>query len=71
MVLNSNDTINGYNSVPFRGNGVDPALIPDSAGTVLYTIELGINYTEDEEQTSVDEVGFLSLSLFTLPASQV
>ncbi|KAG0554892.1 hypothetical protein KC19_12G128300 [Ceratodon purpureus] len=40
VVLKNEDFNNGWNSVPFDGQTIDPSMIPDEGGSVLYYIEL-------------------------------
>lgn len=61
VVLKTEDSINGWNSVPFDSKKIDPSVIPEEGGSVLYYIELVKNFSSNDTDT-VNEVTFPSLS---------
>ena len=51
VVLKNEDFNNGWNSVPFDGQKIDPSMIPDEGGSVLYYIELVKKFNWDDTAT--------------------
>lgn len=51
VVLKIADFNNGWNSVPFDGQTIDPSTIPSEGGTVLYYIELVKKFSEGDAST--------------------
>jgi cytokinin dehydrogenase len=60
VVLKNEDFNNGWNSVPFDGQRIDPGMIPDEGGAVLYYIELVKKFNCNDMATlNQVRVGFL------------
>lgn len=51
VVLKTEDSINGWNSVPFDSKKIDPSVIPEEGGSVLYYIELVKNFSSNDTDT--------------------
>lgn len=47
VVLKNEDPNNGWNSVPFDAKKIDPSMIPEEGGSVLYYIELAKKFSGD------------------------
>ncbi|KAK8559008.1 hypothetical protein V6N13_098607 [Hibiscus sabdariffa] len=52
---NNDDPVNGWPSVPLDPNhGFNPALIPSTAGSVLYCLEVAFQYRKNDQPSTVD-----------------
>ncbi|GMI83901.1 ARABIDOPSIS THALIANA CYTOKININ OXIDASE 5, cytokinin oxidase 7 [Hibiscus trionum] len=52
---NNDDPVNGWPSVPLDPNhGFNPALIPSTAGSVLYCLEVAFQYRNGDQPSTVD-----------------
>lgn len=61
VFVNSDDPVNGWPSVPLGSDqSFDPTRIPNSAGPVLYCLELALHYKNEDPPSTVDKVKNLS-----------
>ncbi|XP_024538326.1 cytokinin dehydrogenase 7 [Selaginella moellendorffii] len=67
VIPSCDDPYQGYNSVPFDGEAIDPSLIPDSSGPVLYCIEIAKYYNHGQEAFMEDRLERLLGSLSFVP----
>ncbi|KAJ7566881.1 hypothetical protein O6H91_02G123000 [Diphasiastrum complanatum] len=67
VIVNSKDR-HGWKSVPFEGQIINASLIPDTAGPVLYCLELTKNYHDHEVNTDDKKVSSLLEHLGHLPS---
>lgn len=57
VFVNSDDTVNGWPSVPLDPAQVfDPAHLPQTAGSVLYCLEVALHYNNSDPRSAVDAV---------------
>lgn len=57
VFTNSDDPVNGWQSVPLIPNQeFDPTRIPNSAGPVLYCLEVALHYRKVNDSSTVNEV---------------
>ncbi|XP_040996781.1 cytokinin dehydrogenase 7 [Juglans microcarpa x Juglans regia] len=57
VFVNSDDPINGWPSVPLDPDqAFDPARIPQTAGSVLYCLEVAFHYRNNDHPSTVDRV---------------
>ncbi|KAH9653143.1 cytokinin dehydrogenase 7 [Citrus sinensis] len=80
VFVNSDDTVNGWPSVPLDPAQVfDPAHLPQTAGSVLYCLEVALHYNNSDPRSAVDAVvdrllerlGFVSKLNFQVDVSYV
>lgn len=51
VVLKNKDSSHGWNSVPFDAKKIDPSIIPEEGGSVLYCIELVKKFSPNHMDT--------------------
>ncbi|EPS58008.1 cytokinin dehydrogenase 7, partial [Genlisea aurea] len=55
VFVNGADPVNGWPSVPHRGQYFDPTRIPKSSGPVLYCLELALHYDDEVPRSAIDK----------------
>lgn len=67
VVLRNEDSNNGWNSVPFDNQKIDPAMIPPDGGSVLYYIELVKKFSSRDTATLNQTVEHMLAPLRFIP----
>ncbi|XP_024383193.1 cytokinin dehydrogenase 4 isoform X2 [Physcomitrium patens] len=73
VVLKNKDSSHGWNSVPFDAKKIDPSIIPEEGGSVLYCIELVKKFSPNHMDTlnktverMVAPLSFIPTLIFTI-----
>jgi len=59
VVVNEENPINGWGSVPFIRSEITAAMIPAHAGNIMYCLEVTKAYSPSADLHTLDQVGFL------------
>jgi cytokinin dehydrogenase len=56
VVMNTEDPINGWKSVPFSPDQMTASMLPPDAGSVLYYLEITVGYNLEDVGPALEEV---------------